>query len=503
MGYILAIDLGSTQMKLMVMNENADSVAVVSEKYPTDVKSTGELEQNPEDWEKALKKGIRRLRQVADLSEVGVVSFSGHMSGVVFVDQQGNVLYPCIMLSDNRSQKQSEELREWIGEEVRQKTGNPINNAFSLPKILWMKEERPDIYKRSAAWLSPKDYIRYCLTGELATEYTDAYNSLCVHRTTLEWDEELIRKSTLNRRIFPKMLKPSEIAGNITEAAEAEYGLRKGIPVVAGGADMACAALGSGLSREGDTALTLGTCATFFSIVPGTDEECYGKVTFHPLISGKKMYALGSHINGGAAVNWASSIFSETAEINYQMIAELSRKASEVSPGSNGLITLPFLNGSGSPYFCALDKAHVCGMKMGTTREELFRSLLEGVTCNLMQSLLVFRKMAEIEKLMLAGGGIHVDVWPTIIKDVFGIPVEISDHPDVSTVGAALIGGSAVGYFPNPEEIALKKRKVIETRLPNQKNHKYYKKLYEKYLVYYKIMHELDLKEQYERESCL
>lgn len=503
MGDILAVDLGSTQMKLMIMDENADVKAVLSEKYPTKKKYIGWLEQDPADWEKALQSGIVRLRQKVNVDQISVISFSGHMSGIVLVDCQGNVLCPCIMLSDNRSQKQSDALMRSVGEEIRDKTGNPINNAFSLPKLCWIREERPEIYRQTAAWMSPKDYMRYCLTQEVFTEYTDAANSLCIRSKTVEWDSEMIRACKLTKDIFPSLRKPIEIVGKVTGKAAKKYGLKEGIPVAAGAADMACAVLGSGLSKEGDAALTLGTCATFFSVVSKPDRRCYGQVTFHPLITGEKMYALGSHMNGGAAVNWISSILSEAGEINYEMITALSERASYVPVGCNGIMTIPFLNGSGSPYFCASDRQHVIGMKMNTTREEIFRSQLEGVAYNLRQSLLVFRKMADIKKMMLAGGGIHVKVWTAIIRDVFGIPVEISEIPDVSTVGAALIGGTAAGIFHAPEELARKKRSITETQFPDKEKHMQYEELYKKYLKYYGMLHKLDMEEFYGQETCI
>lgn len=503
MASILAIDLGSTQMKLMVMDEQGNPITVVSETYPTYVVRPDYLEQKPADWEHALRQGVRQLRQKVDMDQIEVISFSGHMSGVILLDQEGNVMCPCMMLADNRCQKQSEALTLSIGEEVRKQTGNPVNNAFSLPKLLWLKENQTELYRKAWVWLSPKDYVRYCLTGSIQTEYTDAYNSLCISSQDRNWDQELIKESTLKTELFPPISQPFDLVGRVTACAEKKYGLREGIPVAAGGADMACAVLGSGCSEAGETALTLGTCATFFSVVQKIHQDCYGKVTFHPTVSGNKLYALGSHINGGAAVNWISSVLSENEKIDYEMLAELSEKADKVIPGSNGLLTLPFLNGSGSPWFCASDRAHILGLKMNTTRAELFRSQLEGISYNLRQTLLVFREMADVKSVMLAGGGTRISVWPSVICDVFGIPVELFDDPDVSARGAALLGGKAAGMFDSPEKIAIQKRNILETKMPDRENYRQYQKLYEKYLSYYKVMHELDLREQYGKETGL
>ena len=496
MANILAIDLGSTQMKLMIINENVEILDCVSVKYPTKVRKSGWMEQETSDWERALKQRVLKLQYTGSMNSIEMISFSGHMSGIVCLDKCGKPLGPCIMLSDNRSQKQSENLMGSMGELVKNRTGNPINNAFSLPKLLWVKEESR-IYDQVACWLSPKDYIRYCITGIIATEYTDAYNSLCIHKRTLDWDEEIIKESGLKREMFPIVHRPTDVAGYVTREAAEKYGLKEGIPVAVGGADMACAVLGSGMSEEGDTALTLGTCATFFSIVQEPDNGLYGQITYHPLVEQGKMYALGSHINGGAAVNWSSSILSEKGKIDYEMIAELSEKAHTILPGSNGVVTLPFLSGSGSPYFCASDRQHIIGMKMDTTREVLFHSQLEGIAYNLRQTLLAFQKISEVKKIMMAGGGIHIDIWKTIIRDVFGVPIEIFHNPDVSTIGAALLGGKALGVFESIEKIAVQKRKIIEILIPDEEKHKEYQRLYQQYLRIYKIMHQLDLRERY------
>ena len=178
MAYILAVDLGSTQMKLMLMDETGAEVQTVSEKYPTRTTSNHGVEQDTEDWERALQSGIKQLKDRADLKKIEVLSFSGHMSGVVLLGCDGTALHPCIMLSDSRSQKQSEDLLVQLGESVKIKTGNPVNNAFSLPKLRWLMEQKPELFQKAKAWLSPKDYLRYRLTGNCVTDYTDAYNSL-------------------------------------------------------------------------------------------------------------------------------------------------------------------------------------------------------------------------------------------------------------------------------------------------------------------------------------
>lgn len=492
MAYILAIDLGSTQMKLMIMDERGNTVLTVSEKYATRTTNDGGVEQDPESWERALHNGILRLQERIGLKKIEVLSFSGHMSGVVLLGCDGSVLHPCILLSDSRCQEQSERLSEGLGEAVKGKTGNPINNAFSLPKLCWLLEQRPLLFQKAKVWLSPKDYLRFRLTGKCVTDYTDAYNSLCVDPVTLDWERETIKDCGLSESLFPPVCSPFDIIGTVTTEGSERFGLPEGIPVACGGADMACAALGMGLSDSGDAALTLGTCATFLSMVPEVDPAYYGQVTFHPHVTRGKMYALGSHFNGGAAVNWLLARLSEKETVDYERVAELSEAARKIPPGSNGLLTIPFLSGSGSPRFCASDRQHMIGMKISTTRGEIFRSQLEGVTYNLRQSFLIFQRMAKLRTLTLAGGGIHVGLWPELIADIFGIPAAIAGETDVSTAGAALIGGKAAGIFGDAEQAARERMQIVETKYPYSEHQELYRAAYERYLKYYEIMHELD-----------
>lgn len=505
MPFILAVDLGSSQLKLLVMNGKAEVLAVVTEGYPTYTPGPGCLVQEPDDWERALEKGFRKLAELVDVAEIEVVSFSGHMSGLVMVDGSGEALYPCIMLSDCRSGEECGILESRVGEAVREMTGNPVIHAFSLPKLLWMKRHEEWIYKKARYWLSPKDYIRFLLTGFLETEYTDAYNSLCIDRRrgTGEnsgakpgwWSEEIIRLAGLDRELFPPVHRPMETAGKVTDKAASQYGLKAGIPVMYGGADMACGAIGNGLFEAGDTTLTLGTCATFLSMVEREPGEAYGKVTFHMHVLPGQIYALGSHMNGGLAVNWFSKVFSQSGQVDYELVRELSREAEAVAPGCDGVMTLPFLAGSGSPYFDSGDRQSVIGVDASVTRGKLFRSQLEGVACNLKQTLELFEQMQHgIEKpIVLGGGGVKVGIWPQMIADMFGKPLLLAENPDASAVGAALIGGAGAGIFEHLRE-ASGRALIISKRVePVKENRNVYDRYYRRFLQVYKILEQLKI----------
>ncbi|MEG1744743.1 MAG: FGGY-family carbohydrate kinase, partial [Ruthenibacterium sp.] len=304
-------------------------------------------------------------------------------------------------------------------------------------------EQQPECWRKAAAWLSPKDYLRFCLTGKAATEYTDAYNSLCIDRDTANWCDEILCATGLEKEKFPRVLRPFDKAGVVTHEAAQRFGLPEGTPVFAGGADMACGAVGMGLYSEGDSTLTLGTCATFLALVPGESAQCFGQVTYHLHASPGKLYALGSHINGGFAVNWLTRALSETGALDFSMMDALAAEAQGLPVGSNGVLTLPFLAGSGSPYFNARDRQTVLGCSAATTRAELFRSELEGITLNIKQTKEAFSTLVQggLRRVLLGGGGSKISGWPQIVADVFGMQIELVSNADASAVGAAILGG--------------------------------------------------------------
>lgn len=487
MSYVLAIDLGSSQMKLLAMNQELKVSEVVTRRYVTTAGPGGRLTQNPADWRLALSDGMRELGERISLTAVDAVSFSGHMSGLVAIGRDEEVLAPCIMLADTRSGEECKWLRERVGEPIRRLTGNPVLQAFTLPKLLWIKQKSADCYENMLCWVSPKDYIRYLFTGIWATEYTDAFNSLCIDPISRDWSEEIIALTGINRKLFPPVFGPMDVAGHVTKHAAEAYGLKAGVPVVYGGADMACGAVGNGLFEAGDSTLTLGTCATFLSMMEGgfgQNEFGNGKVTFHMHLLPDRMYALGSHFNGGLAVDFFTGLFDQAKDGNYEMAERLSLEAWEIPPGSGGILTIPFLVGSGSPWYDVKDRLHVLGVTASATKGQLFRSLLEGISFNLKQSLELFEAVnkKKMEAVVLGGGGIRVKAWPRIITDIFGRPMRLAENADASAVGAALAGGLGVGMLRDLKEASSRAFTVSQELIPSQESVEIYEKHYQKYL---------------------
>ncbi|RRD96216.1 hypothetical protein EII17_01570 [Clostridiales bacterium COT073_COT-073] len=497
---ILALDLGTSQLKALIMNENKEVEIVITERYPTYFSANGHVQQQPEDWETALACAMKRLKKEGFLSEVTAISFSGHMSGLVAMSREKVSLYPCITLSDTRSEVECKILRKKVGKKVAEMTGNPIINAFILPKLLWLKRNEPEIYRKMDHWILPKDYLRMLFTETLETDYTDAYNSLCINPISANWEESIIENAELEGNKFPKVVSPWHYSETISPNAAKKFGLSKDVKIFTGAADMACSALGSGLFHPGDTALTLGTSATFLAMLPELDnhlENLFGKVTFHLHAIPGKIYALGSHFNGGLVLNWFSDIFTENPKNDYQEILKIAEKAQKIPTGSNGILTLPFLSGSGTPYFSSSDCYSVYGVTTQTKKEHFFRSMLEGTAYNIKESLLCFEAILQRKdwKILLGGGGCNISLWCQIISEVLNQPLYKIENKDASAIGAALIARyGTVGTDDICEDV----QEIVEIEkiyIPDKTNSEIYFKEFERYNKLYQSLK--NMKEQY------
>ncbi len=456
MGYILSLDLGTTALKLLLLDREGRTAYVSTNPYPTRFPRADWIEQDPEAWVSALAQGMHALWEQFAPSDVQAIGFAGHMSSVVLTDAGGVPVYPCITLADGRSVQQANRLAQTLQEPILAATGNLPLNAFALPKLLWLQEREPEAFARAHAWMSAKDYLRLRLTGVAAQEVTDACNSLCVAIDARTWNRTLIAQTGLPEAIFPPLLEPYAQAGTVTAEAAAFTGLVEGTPVYAGGADMAAGALALGLGEAGDASVSMGTNAPFMMMTDHIDRKFASELTYHAGAFAGQLYALGSHFNGGLAVNCFSRLFSEDGRIDYDMIGRLAVEAQGLPPGCDGVQALPFFAGSGSPWFSPADRAAFVGVSTATTRAQLLRAMLESVAFNLRQSLERMRTLCPERQahVSLFGGGTKIPLWTSIIAEVFGLPVSVVQNPDASAVGGALLAGYGAGWFADPRAVA-------------------------------------------------
>ncbi len=490
MANILALDLGTTALKLLLLSTEGVVLYTDSIPYPTMLPKAGWVEQDPNEWEKALLSGLKGMQSSISLSSIDAISFSGHMSSMVLVDAAGVPCYPCITLADSRSDKQVEELRIHYSSEIAKSTGNSIQNAFVLPKLLWFMQERSDVFSKAAFWFSAKDYLRFLLTEEIAQDTTDSYNSLCLDAQTLTWNYPLIMDSGLPANIFPKLLFPYEKAGHVTTKAATKFGLREGIEVYAGGADMACATVSMDMKKPGDSTISLGTNAPFMMIIDKHDFSYAEAISYHVGVWKGGMYGLGTHFNAGAAINNFSKLFSPNHTIDYEYIQCLSDTATSILPGCDGVITIPFFAGSGSPYFSSKDRGSVIGLTSSLSQAQLFRSLLEGITLNIRQTTEIFEKLygGKISKTTVFGGGTNISLWTQIIADVLSVPIQIVPNSSASAIGAAIIGGFGAGMISSTSSMTEKLFSGSKIVNNIRCNSEMYNGIYERYTALYNAL---------------
>lgn len=479
---LVGIDLGTSSAKCLAISAEGKSLGRGSAAYPTHTPEPGWLEQEPSDWVRAIRSAVGSCLRQAGLSSRGTrtiaaVGLSGHMSGIICLDRDNRPLHRCILIADTRSHEQTKALRRRHLGRFRKATGNEPFDAFAVSKLLWVKERRPDLFARTRSFLFPKDYVRYLLAGQIATEPTDAANSLLLDLGTRRWNEDLIERAGLPIRIFPPVRESSEVAGRITSDGAAAIGLPAGVPVIMGAADMACSAVGTGAVSPEVLALTLSTSGQVMASVSGFASAAVGKLTFHPHAEVDGLYAMGSIFAGGLSYSWARSVLAGTGDTR-----KLEREMARVPAGSDGVTFLPFLAGSGTPSFRPADRAAWTGLTAAAGPAVMARAVLEGVAYAVRQNVEVFARAGILpSQARLGGGGSRSRLWAEILASVLERPLEVLDRRDASVFGACLLAAVGAGVFSGVKEAAQELVTSRETVMPDRQNLEVYRRGYRRF----------------------
>ncbi|MEX0975187.1 MAG: xylulokinase [Bacillota bacterium] len=462
MDVLLGIDVGTSGVKTIALTSEGSVLASDSASYPLLTPRPGWVEQNPEDWWAAVVDTVRAClnRIPGGPSRVAAISLSGHMSSVVMVSSEGQALRPCLMLTDARGVEESRCLAERVEDKVRALTGGSVRAGSMAAKLLWIKRHEPEVYKNATAFLTAKDFVRMRLTGQACTEPTDAGNTMFLDPVTRQWAVDLYEEMGLDRKHLPRLIETTDLAGTITAEAARQTGLLVGTPVIAGGADMACSAVGTGCVEDGVVAVTIGTAAQVVTLAHKVDPGCAGRVSFHPHAFKGALYAMGSIFSGGLTLRWIRQAIGENDAVRsrsgsyYDRLSEL---AAEVPAGSGGVIFLPFLVGSGSPEFDPSIRAGFIGLSLASDTGDLVRAAMEGVSYNARDCLGVFREAGlPVRTLHMGGGGSVSKTWRSIMAGVLGGLIRPLANRDASAVGAAIIAGVGIGVLGSVSEASKK-----------------------------------------------
>lgn len=479
----LGIDIGTGGSRAVVIDENGRvvvSAAAPHEDFASP--AIGWAEQNPNDWWRACREAIREILQTVEAGEISAVGFSGQMHGSVFLDEKDEVIRPALLWCDQRTEKQCAEITEKIGRQrLIELVCNPAVTGFTLPKLLWLRENEPENWNRVKAVLLPKDYIRLKLSGDKASDAADSSGTLLFDVQNRRWSAEMLTAFEIDAQILPKVYESVEITGAVSENGANDTGLKIGTTVVAGAGDNAAGAIGMGVCRVGKVSATIGTSGVIFAVSDEPRLDLQGRI--HTLCHAvpHRWHNTGVTLAAGLSLKWFRENFGDGA--SYE---ELTAEAERVGSGADGAIWLPYLMGERAPHLDPNARAAFVGITASHTRAHLTRAVLEGVAFSLRDSLEIFKASGvEISSVRLGGGAAKSRLWRQIQADVYQKPVEIIESDEGAAFGAALLAGVGAGNWKTVDEACEKAVKVVETIEPNYKSAEKLNRNYEAYRTLY------------------
>lgn len=475
----IGVDLGTSAVKLLLMDENGRIQNIVSKEYPLYFPHPGWSQQDPQDWYAQTVEGIKELTADCDKSQVAGISFGGQMHGLVVLDENDDVIRPAILWNDGRTGKETDYLNNVIGKDKLSKyTANIAFAGFTAPKILWMKENEPDNFAKISKIMLPKDYLAYKLSGVFCTDYSDASGMLLMDVEHKCWSKEMMEICGVTEAQLPKLYESYDIVGSIKADLAEEFGFTGDVKVAAGAGDNAAAAVGTGTVGDGMCNISLGTSGTIFisSKSFGVDENN----ALHSFAHADGYYHLmGCMLSAASCNKWWMDEILKTKEY-------ASEQEGIVKLGENQVFYLPYLMGERSPHNDPKARATFIGMTMDTTREDMTQAVLEGVAFGLRDSLEVARSLGiKIERTKICGGGAKSPLWKKIIANVMNLKVDVIESEEGPGYGGAILAAVGCGEYASVEEAAGKLVKVIETVEPDPELVAKYEERYQKFRKIY------------------
>lgn len=494
MGGILAIDLGTSAVKAVVIDETGKLRAVSTCEYPIHSPRPGWAEQNPDTWWAATTQAVQMAVRQAKMP-IRAIGLSGQMHGLVLVSAAGKPIGPAIIWADQRSTEEVAIFNQQIGtERLARIAGTAPAAGFLGPTLLWLKRHEPKRLDDAAACLLPKDYLRFLLTGTIASEPTDASGTALFDVRQCCWSDEIVAELGLPRRLLPPIMASAEVVGGLTGKAAKALGLPAGIPVVAGCADQVAQAVGNGLLQPGKASVTLGSGGQIFMPLdkPVPDDRLRVHLFCHA--PDDCWYWLGAMLTAGLSLRWLRDLVGLTGDED--AYGRFSTQAAAVPPGAEGLIFLPYLVGERSPLMDPLAKGCFVGLNVRHGQGHMARAIMEGVAFALRQILETMLELgAPPEQIFAAGNGFSSPVWRQIVADVLARPLHHRTDPERTGVGAALLAGIGAGIFDGYDALEPMLPAVSAVTEPNPAHVDFYAGRYQLFCQVYPvlkpIMHEL------------
>lgn len=483
--YYIGVDLGTSAVKLLLMDGSGKIENITSKEYPLSFPHPGWSEQKPEDWWEQVQAGILELTEGYDRSQVAGISFGGQMHGLVILDEKDQVIRPAILWNDGRTQKETDYLNNEIGKEkLSAYTANIAFAGFTAPKILWVKANEPENFARIAKIMLPKDYIAYKLSGVHCTDYSDASGMLLLDVQHKCWSEEMMKICDVKEEQLPKLFESYETVGTLKPEVAAVLGIPETCKIVAGAGDNAAAAVGTGTVGDGKCNISLGTSGTIFISSKEFGVDKYNALHSFDHADGY-YHLMGCMLSAASCNKWWMDEIIGTKEYGKEQegITKL---------GENNVYFLPYLMGERSPHNNPNARGTFIGMTMDTTRADMTQAVLEGVAFAIRDSFEVAKSLGvHIERTNICGGGAKSLLWKKIVANVLNIKVDVIESEEGPALGGAMLAAVANGEFTSVEDAAAKIVKIVDTIEPEPELAAKYEEKYQKFAKIYPTVKEL------------
>ena len=480
MKYLIGIDVGTSGTKSVLFDTKGKEIASCTVEYPLYQPKNGWAEQDPHDWWNAVCETLRYLTERATEGEICGLGISGQMHGLVMLDENNEIIRNSIIWCDGRTTEECREIEEIIGHDrLMEITCNPALEGFTAGKIRWVQKNEPESYARCRHILLPKDYIRFMLTGEYATEVSDASGMQLLDIRERCWSREVCDKLGIDMSLLAKVYESPEVTGYITKEASALTGLKEGVVVAGGAGDNAAAAIGAGVCKSGKAFTTIGTSGVVFAHTDKPVFDKNGRIhTFCCAVPGK-WHVMGVTQAAGLSLNWFRGNLAR--DISYK---ELDMQSAEIKIGSDKLIYLPYLMGERTPILDVNSRGVIFGLSAMHTRAHMARAVMEGVSYSLYSCVELLSELGiDVSDMVACGGGGNSKLWKKILADVYGIDVKTLVSQECAALGVAILGGVAAGVFESVEagcEICVSEKEKTEFDSVNHNEYMKYYGLYKK-----------------------
>jgi xylulokinase len=475
---LVGLDVGTGGARAVAVDDSGEIVAEASSEYPLHTPRPGWTEQDPEDWWTGAKEVLAEV--ASEAGEVAGIGLTGQMHGSVFLDGSDTVIRPALLWNDQRTQAQCDRITRAVGgERLISIAGNPALTGFQAPKIVWLRDEEPENFGRVSRVLLPKDYVRLRLTGEYATDASDAAGTLLLDMRARDWSREILDALEIPHEWMPKIYEGPENTGALGESVAEELGLSPNIPVAAGGGDNAAAAVGTGIVGPGLVNSSVGTSGVLFAHTDEFKPDPSGRLhAFCHAVPGA-YHLMGVTLSAGGSLSWWREALGGEFD-------ELVGAASEVPPGSEGLVFLPYLSGERTPHLDPKARGAFIGLTARHGAGHMTRAVMEGVIFSLRDSLEIMRDLdVPIEDVRATGGGARSDLWRQLQADIYVTPIHRTVADEGPAYGAALLAGVASGTYADIEEATSVVKLRGEITEPDLERSKIYEEYYEIYRSLY------------------